>query len=219
LHEVERQLQLLTALGIAAEDTSLAFRNDDQAQAGLREKLACRPASGQPLVLLCPFSQDAEKNWTIDGFAAVLRTLSEFAACMLIGTAGQLPGLKAVNAGAGGPATVLGGCLSIGELGALIKAADLLITVDTGPLHIAQAFQTPVVALMGPTDPKVWGPRRACDVVLYKPTPCSPCWRRADGVKDRCRVNECMRRILPEDVLRAVAGIIGAGDSGRQTGR
>lgn len=96
----------------------------------------------------------------------------------------------------------------MGELGALIKKADLLITVDTGPMHIAQAFNTPVIALMGPSDPKVWGPRNPGDIVLYKPLPCSPCWHKSSYLKLGCHINECVQRIKPIDVINAAKSII-----------
>lgn len=160
-------------------------------------------------MLLCPFSDDTQKNWTISGYSHVLQALEKVADCYLIGTRSQRPMLNAINSYAGHVAKVLGGTLSLGELGALIKQADLLITVDTGPMHIAQAFPTPVIALMGPTDPKIWGPRQSCDIILNKPMYCSPCWHK-DAVKNERHRNLCMRRIKPAEVIRSAEAILTA---------
>jgi len=209
-HETDNQLEVLSALGITAADTRIEFLVSAAEEAGVRDKLPHLGKSGQPLILLCPFSEHPQKNWTNSGYINILQELAKFADCCLIGTYSQQPALNAINIYAGNVATVLGGTLSLGELGALIKQADLLITVDTGPMHIAQAFQTPVIALMGPTDPKIWGPRRACDIILYKPMHCSPCWHKDDAVKNSCRQNECMRRIRPAEVIQAAKAILAA---------
>lgn len=209
-HETEYQFEILSVLGITAEDTRIEFLVGAAEETSLCEKLPHLHKNGQPLVILCPFSDDIQKNWTNSGYINILQTLAEFADCYLIGTCGQRPALNAINICAGNVAKVLGGALSLGELGALIKQADLLITVDTGPMHIAQAFQTPVVALMGPTDPKIWGPRRPYDIILNKPMHCTPCWHKDESVKNSCRENECMRRIQPADVIHAAEAILSA---------
>lgn len=207
-HETEYQLAVLATLGITSEDTSIEFLVSDEEESGLHMKLPRLHDNGRPIVLLCPFSDDPQKNWTDNGYVEVLRTLAEFADCYLLGSLRQLTALRSINTAAGNVAEVLGGLLSLGELAALIRAADLLITVDTGPMHIAQAFSTPVVALMGPTDPRVWGPRNPGDVVLTKPMECAPCWHKDKSIKKSCRFNDCMGRILPDDVIKAAAGIL-----------
>lgn len=209
-HETEYQLALLATLGIVSEDTGIEFLVSDEEQASLNAKLPHLYDKGRPIVLICPFSDDPQKNWTEHGYAEVLRTLAGLADCYLLGNSRQLPALHSINTSAGNVAEVLGGLLSLGELAALIRAADLLITVDTGPLHIAQAFATPVVALMGPTDPKVWGPRKPGDIVLNVPMECTPCWHKDESIKKSCRSNECMRRILPDDVIKVATAILAA---------
>ena len=74
-----------------------------------------------------------------------------------------------------------------------------MITVDSGPMHIAAALGTPVLALFGPTDPARTGPL-GCGRVLRRPLPCSPCLQR------RCQIAEtrrCMRDLDVQDVLAA----------------
>ncbi|MDY6839151.1 MAG: lipopolysaccharide heptosyltransferase II [Thermodesulfobacteriota bacterium] len=79
----------------------------------------------------------------------------------------------------------------------LVKRCALLVTNDTGPRHYAVAFDTPVVVLMGPTDPRYTAANLEKTLVLRKELDCSPCHQK------RCpRNHECMRMIYPEAVFR-----------------
>jgi len=85
----------------------------------------------------------------------------------------------------------------------LLARADLLITGDSGPMHLASGVGTPVVALFGPTA-KVWGfqPAGPEDRVLEKPLDCRPC--SLHGARTCVRGFECMLSITPDNVMRAV---------------
>jgi ADP-heptose:LPS heptosyltransferase len=81
----------------------------------------------------------------------------------------------------------------------LARRARLVVAADTGPLHLACAVGTPVVALFGPTDPERNGPFRPEDRVVRRAPPCAPCYRR------QCPVHEGVMALLPVDeVLQAV---------------
>lgn len=206
-HETEYQLEVLSPLGITTEDTSIEFSVSAEEESCLCQKLQ-HLQKKQHSVVICPYSDYSKKNWTTDGFISVVKRLTNLANCFLVGSYRQLPALNAINAGAGNMATVFGGTLSLGELGALIRKSNLFITVDTGPLHIAQAFKTPVIALMGPTDPRVWGPRRPFDIALTKSMDCSFCWHKDEALSNSCQSNECMRRIQPTEVIQSAVSIL-----------
>jgi heptosyltransferase I len=99
------------------------------------------------------------------------------------------------------PAANLAGTVPVGLLPALLQSAALLVTNDSGPMHVAAALGTPVVALFGPTSPIRTGPYGAGHVVLEQKLPCRPCFSR------RC-VNavehECLTSITPDQVVTAV---------------
>ena len=95
------------------------------------------------------------------------------------------------------PVTNLVGKTTLRELVAEIGACDLLLTNDSGPMHIAAAMRVPVVALFGSTDPIATGP--FVGKVLYKKTACSPCFKRECPIDFRC-----MRAIEVDEVVRAV---------------
>ncbi len=85
------------------------------------------------------------------------------------------------------------------ELAALMKRAALFIGNDAGPMHVAAAVGCPVVALFGPSDPKVWGPRGSKATVLYKGLDCRECFYPG------CFRGEssCMKLITVDDVINA----------------
>ena len=89
------------------------------------------------------------------------------------------------------------GRLSLRETAGLIAASETFIGGDTGPLHIAVALGTPVVALFGAADPTRTGPYRQPDAVVYKPADCSPCRKRDCHVEG----HPCMAGIQVDDVL------------------
>ncbi len=96
------------------------------------------------------------------------------------------------------PAANLGGKTSLRDLGCLYRRARLLVTTDTGPMHLAAAVGTPVVALFGPTDPARTGPYGEGHTVIRRDLPCSPCFKK------KCPTNDCMREIAVDDVLAAI---------------
>jgi len=89
----------------------------------------------------------------------------------------------------------LAGTTSIRELMALISSCDLFITNDSGPMHIADALNIPLIALFGSTDPVVTGPYRQFGGVICKAVDCSPCFKRVCPIDFRC-----MTRIGVEEV-------------------
>lgn len=91
--------------------------------------------------------------------------------------------------------------LPLNELAAVLQQCDLYVGNDSGITHLATAVGTPIVALFGPTDPKVWGPRGDKVFMLYKGSECSPCTREKMRV---CMHLECMEAISVEEVYRKV---------------
>ena len=92
----------------------------------------------------------------------------------------------------------LAGETSLPELAHLYKNALMLITTDSGPMHLAAAVGTPVIALFGPTDPQRTGPYGDGHVIIRIDLPCSPCLLK------RCPTKKCMQDILPEQVMAAI---------------
>ena len=106
------------------------------------------------------------------------------------------------KAGHIGEGRVLAGSLSLPELAVFLQRAAAMVSVDTGPMHIAQAVQCPTVAVFGPTAPEVWGPKNSNSRTIYLAESCSPCWGKGE-----CSGSRCMERIKANMVLEALASI------------
>lgn len=111
----------------------------------------------RPRIGLLPCSRRAEKNWPIVHFAEVGRAIPGAQFLVLGGPADALPCAE-LTAAIGERAHNWCGRTTMIELGGLIRELDLLITVDSGPMHVAAAVGTPTVAVFGPTDPVRTGP-------------------------------------------------------------
>lgn len=202
VHAVDRYLALAGAVGATEPVREFQIALTPQAKSVAGSILAgCR----RPVVVLHPAARWRTKLWEVRRWrelAAVL--LAEGAGVLLTG--GDADGALTAEIGAGlDPAPLsLVGQLSLKELAAVLEGSDLMVTVDSGPMHMAAAMGTPVVALFGPTDPHRTGPL-GTGTVLQHPLPCSPCLQRHCRIAD---VHRCMRDLGVAEVLTAVRGLL-----------
>ena len=195
-HEAENYLDVLKPLGISTHDTSLCLIIQSQDIEYVKKHIVQTP--GKKLVVICPAGSYKRKSWTTQGYAQLISEISQYADCCLIGGKAEQPLLNEINELSGQRGKVYGGIFTLGQSAALIHMADLMISVDTGPLHIAQAVNTPVLALFGPTDPYGWGPRNQHDKIIYNKIECSPCWG-----KGPCPNHQCMVAIESHTVIES----------------
>ncbi len=160
-HEVECFLDVLRADGIPVVDTHNENWSDPAVDARLDAQL---PAPGRRRVFVCAKSVFPLKDWSTDGFAAVLAWLvaernSEIHFCDSPGNKGYYDEILAQM-----PEAARTHChdwskaLPIRDVNSLLRRMDLALGIDTGLLHIAASFHVPVVALFGPLDPARWHP-------------------------------------------------------------
>ena len=151
------------------------------------------------------------KRWPARSYAAVARELASLGCdCVLVGAAGDVDLASEIARGA--EAASLAGMTTVAELCAVLERADLVISADSGPLHIATALGTRVIGLYGPTDPKVNGPRSWHGqevVVLRRDIACSPCY--SVRVRAECPLGDpvCMRLVGPETVIVEAKRMLG----------
>lgn len=113
----------------------------------------------RPRIGLLPCSRRAEKNWALERFAELARSLASLDAhWIVLGGPADRAACAALTSAIGPGAHDWCGRTSLLELGGLVRELDLLVTVDSGPMHIAAAVGTPTVAVFGPTDPIRTGP-------------------------------------------------------------
>jgi hypothetical protein len=145
----------------------------------------------------------ASRQWPAQAFGALGKRLARSGhRVMLIGGAGDRPLARAVAAEVGAGVVDACGRTSVGELGGLLTRAAVLVTGDTGPMHMAVAVGTPVVALFfGPASPFDTGPYSADNVVLHTGAPCAPCSHTVTCLNPFCR--EEIDADLVADAVRA----------------
>jgi heptosyltransferase-2 len=90
------------------------------------------------------------------------------------------------------------------DLCTLLRFCKLLLTNDTGPMHVAAAIGTPVVSIWGSTSPELTGPLSPRSIVIRQPVECSPCFLRECPIDFRC-----MQRIQVDEVVKAVLKQLG----------
>jgi ADP-heptose:LPS heptosyltransferase len=188
----------------------------DAAQARAAQFLSSAP---RPLVGVHVSGGRESKQWHLDRFAQVARTLAHEhgATIVLTGSAGDRALVDAVRAQLGdAPVIDVTGQLNLPELAAVLARLDLLITGDTGPMHLASAVDTPLVALFGPSDPARYGPASSRQKVLRVQLPCSPCGQvRLPPERCRGHVPDCMDGIQVAAVIAAAVELL---DAGRRVG-
>jgi len=147
-HEVRRWCRLLDEAGMPADPTDLALARPPVAPLA-EGALLVHPGAAQP-----------SRRWPVERWAAVARELAASGASVLLtgGPGERERALQVAAAAALPPSAVVAGRTSPLELAALVAAARLLVSVDTGVAHLATACGTPSVVLFGPTDPALWGP-------------------------------------------------------------
>lgn len=102
----------------------------------------------------------------------------------------------------------LAGRTSLFQLMASLKTASLVVSVDSGIMHLAAWMGVPVVGMFGPETPRLYGPRTAKSRVLTASLPCSPCLSVAADKITRCTDNVCMKKISPERALAACRSLM-----------
>lgn len=162
----------------------------------------------RPLVLLAPGAAFGwTKRWPAESFGRLGRLVIEqgLLCATVIGPREERLAEEA-RVTAGGYLPALGADLDPMALAALAARALVVVSNDSGPMHLAAAVGTPVVAMFGPTDPGRTGPIGVPSEVLDRYVFCSPCYRKECPYR-----HECMREIAVEDVLAALLRVIGRG--------
>jgi heptosyltransferase-1 len=171
------------------------------------------PARG-PLVGVHVSGGRESKQWHLDRFASVARELAgaRGATIVLTGSDADRPMVDVVRRDLASVRVVdASGGMDVPTLAALLARLDLFITSDTGPMHLAAAMGTPVVALFGPSHPERYGPRASLERIVRVDLPCSPCGRvRLPPERCRGHVPDCMDGITVSAVLRAANELLDA---------
>ncbi len=195
IHAVDRMLSLLDGLGLPAEPAD--FGPDKIFRRALLEPLA------EPFVLLHPGAGWANKVYPPERWGEAARLLREATGLpALVAMAyGEEKLALAVEAAGGGAARAVA-APDLPALAALLRRARLVLGGDSGPIHLAHALGTPILMVMGPTDPERNGPYGAPERAVWRRLPCSFCHRRFGETK------ACLLEIPADRVAERAAELL-----------
>lgn len=153
-----------------------------------------------------------ERRWPKESFLELIKEIvrsREGVWIVLVGSKGEAEYVRtvyeAIPEEASGRVMNLSGGLDIEEFTALLKTSALLITNDSGPLHIASSLGTPTVSFFGPESPSFYGPGGKRNTVFYAGIYCSPCLNVYNAKTAMCKGNNlCMKEIKPSEVIRVL---------------
>ncbi len=209
-HVIDRNLALLHPLGIRTRERRLALRVPPGVEDRVRQYLHRNGGAEALRVAVNPAAGWVTKQWSPRRYAEIADRISKAwdARVFLLWGPGEKALAEQVRSGMQQPGHVVPE-MGLTALAALIRACDLFLGGDSGPLHLASALGVPVLGLYGPSDPVRNGPFRPADRVVTAAAPCGPCYKR------HCAGAGCMDSIPVDEVWQAVVGMV-RGLAGRQ---
>lgn len=204
-HEVERQLDLVHQVGAHAPDTRMRFVVRKSDRETLRAQLAARGVHGEtPWIVLHPGATAASRRYPPERFGQVATRLARETGAPLLITGSASEGalveavLAAASPGVRAQLHDLSGALTLGELAALIEPASVLVSNNSGPVHLASALGTPVVDLYALTNPQ-HTPWQTPQRVLFRDVECRWCYRSVCPQHHHA----CLLGVTPAEVVQA----------------
>ncbi len=189
-HQVHYYLNLISRLGFQTSTPELILPLSLREKNWVRNELS---ASGydpkKPLIILNPGAYyGPAKRWPASRFAELASMLQEKnkAQILIIGSAEEAELVESIASSMTERPIDMAGKTTLLQLAELISLADLFITNDSGPMHITNALRVPLIAIFGPTDPRITGPFHQPSAVIKKEVPCWPCSYRACPFDHRC---------------------------------
>ncbi len=210
-HEAEYNFDLLKPLGISAVQSELYMPVKEESNRYVEALLEDAGVHrSDTIVAVHPAASCISKRWPLERFAEVIDYLTVFHKVKVVVVAGAVYAnicRQLFNFTKFRPVDFCGR-LNLAQLASLLKRSNLLISNDSGPVHICVAVGTPVIAIFGRRQPGLgplrWGPLGKSDVVLHKETDCEPC-----KAHDCTQNFKCLEAISVQDVLGHAGRILG----------
>ena len=205
-HEVRRQLDLVATVGCRTDDERLSLRVPEPARARVLTLLReLRLNLELPWAVVHPGATAPSRRYAWEYYAQVARRLAvDFGwEIVFTGSEEERDLVERIQVEMAAPSRALIGCLDLGELAALISLAPMLISNNTGPVHIAAAVGTPVVDLYALTNPQ-HTPWQVPNRVLSHDVPCRYCYKSVCPEGH----HNCLRLVTPDDVVAAAVELL-----------
>jgi heptosyltransferase II len=206
-HQIHEYLNLAAALGANPEPLPPQLFVTPKEIEATKKKFGLDKISN-PIFGLNPGAEyGPAKRWPVEKFIAAAKEIQKRTNCawILFGGKSDATIIKQIESAIVNPPAAVfnfAGKTSLRELMALLKLCRVLLTNDTGPMHVAAALEIPVVAIFGSTSPELTGPIFSNAKILKSDAPCSPCFLRECPIDFRC-----MNGIGVERVVEAVLEI------------
>jgi len=201
-HQLNYYLDLISGLGLKTSPPKISLPVTQEEKGKAKEMLLSLNVDlKKPLIILNPgASYGPSKRWHAENYAklAILLQDRKKAEILITGSKDEAELVESIASFMTKKPLNLAGQTSLRELAGLISNADLFITNDSGPMHIANALKIPVIAIFGPTNPNSTGPFQQPAAVIKKDVPCWPCSYRECPFDHRCMIS-----IDPEEVFEA----------------
>ncbi|WP_371363063.1 Lipopolysaccharide heptosyltransferase 1 [Sporomusa rhizae] len=201
-HVVDRYLDVVRALGCLADNPEFVIHiTNKEAELAVAKLKQAGMEIDRPYIVLIPGTNWPNKCWPTKHFAQLADKLyDENIIPVIVGSPADTALARDIIAKTKIPPVDLTGKTSLKELSYILKNAQKVVAGDTGPMHLAAALQTPVIALFGPTDPKRNGPYGTGHLVLTTNHSCQGCWQRqcpeGRDCLDNIEVNEVFEAVL-----------------------
>jgi lipopolysaccharide heptosyltransferase II len=204
-HEARRQLDLVAAVGVPAAGDAVGVSVPAEARRAMRRRLAEHDLlPWHPWIALHPGASAASRRYPADGFVAAGRALaSRGHRLVVVGSDAERDLAREIAAAVGDAAVSLAGETMLVELAALLEQARLLVANNSGPMHLAAAVGTPVVALYALTNPQ-HAPWQVPHRLLSRDVPCRWCYRSVCPEGHHA----CLRGVPPDAIVAAVDGLL-----------
>jgi len=205
IHALSRGMMLLNAVGIPTSEVEYKLPVSNHDRKTIDEIMKQHRINGvKPLIAINPVAKWETKLWPKERFARLSDTIINEYDANIIFTGGpeDRPVIQDIMSVMKGLALNLAGHTTLKTLAALYEKTALVVSTDTGPMHLAAAMGTPVVAIFGPTAPWRTGPYGSGHKVVRINSECSPCFKR------RCETIDCMHQISVDQVFDAISKII-----------
>lgn len=214
LHEVDYCLALARAAGAdpAPEDRIPHLSVEAEASQAVEQLLIQKGLRPDKPLIACHVNahNGQSKRWPIPYWVKLIDRLigEDGANVVLTGAANDLPLINTITGRLHEQPINLAGQTSLPQLAALLQRADILITGDSGPMHIAGAVGTALIAIHGPTDPALSGPVSPKATILRSDIWCSPCYTAKGPADCRFFTTQCMKNITPDQVFTKIHEIL-----------
>jgi heptosyltransferase-2 len=200
-HQAHYYLDLLYRSGLKkfSEDLELPLDKNEKTRTAEWLKSLNIDPEGLVIAINPGAYYGSAKRWPARKYAELASLLQKEipAQILVLGSSDESPLAEAISSMMEKKPFILAGQTSLSRLITVISFADLFITNDSGPMHLANALKVPVVALFGPTDPSRTGPYQQPSSFIHKGAPCWPC-----SYRDCPFDHRCMLDISPQEVYQ-----------------